>query len=197
MSTIAKAYELFINGKLPGGRNALLKSKTDGNAISEKPIWMQGDKCLIHLYFREPGAPGSNSSSLSLDESFSMVLSGSLQASPATPLFSVSAWTKQGEADVYYEGTLNLGTIPLDAAFAQDSTATELQIPVDIEVRDFGNTIRITYRANISISRQMYAGEAAPGAVALPAALLTSPDGSTWQLGVSDVGEPTFTKVAE
>ena len=196
MSTISKAYELFINGNLPGGRDALLKSKTDGNAISEKPVWMQGDKCLLHLYFRAPGEPGANSTSLDLGESFSMVLSGALPAAPTVPLFSVSDWAKKGEADYYYEGVLDLATNPLETAFAADTSATELKVAVDIEVRDPGDTTRITYRANLSISRQTYAGQAAPGAVALPAALLTAPDGGVWQLGVDNLGEITKTKVS-
>ena len=150
----------------------------------EKPCWMQGDKCLVHLYFRKPGDPGEDSASLSLDESFSMVLSGSLASDRTTPLFSVSSWSKKGDTDVYYEGTIDLNTQALADAFAAD------------KVPNPGNTERITYRANIIVSRQSYSGETAPGSVALPAALLTSPDGDIWRLGVGNDGEITGTKIA-
>lgn len=195
MSTISKAYELFVNGKLPGGRESLLKSLTDGNAISENPVWMQGDKCLVHVYFRDPGLPGASATGMTLDESFSMILSGALPSAPTVSLFSVLDWTKKGETDVYYEGTIDLDTIPLQSAFSADSAAEELEVRVDIEVRNPGNTTRITYRANVSVSRQIYAGETAPGSVAAPAALLTSPDSSIWQLGVNNDGQPTCIKI--
>jgi hypothetical protein len=195
MSTISKAYRLVINADLPGGRNSLLKAIDDGNSISETPIWMQGDKCSIRCYFRTPGDPGEPSTSIELDAGFTMVLSGVLKDTPADSLFTVSAWTKEGEGDVYYLGALDLNTIALNAAFAANADADQLDVLVDIEIRDAGNTEWITYRAEIAIARQAYAGEMAPSPVLYPFGNLTAPDGGIWQVGVTNDGQPTFTKV--
>ena len=195
MSNISMAYQLVINGDLPGGLNSLLKSISEGNPISVMPVWMQGDECSLRCYFRTPGAPGAASVSVELTEGFSMIVSGVLKDSPGDPLFLVSSWTKQGSTDVYYQGTINLNTVPLAAAFEANTDLDQLNVSVDIEVRNAGDTQRITYRADIAIARQAYSGEADPEAIDYPAAILVAPDGSRWRQGINNDGQPTFERV--
>lgn len=195
MSILSKAYVLVINGDLPGGRNSLLKSITEGNPSSEEPIWMQGDVCDLHLYFRTMGDVGQDTTSIDLGEDFSMILAGSLEKTPDVNLFMVSQWTKEGDEDVYYAGTLQLDTEAIEAAFESEKS-DELSVLIDIEVRDTANTKRISYRIRISIARQVYSGQTVPGTLEYPAAIMTAPDGSKWQLGIDNNGEITKTKVA-
>ena len=92
-------------------------------------------------------------------------------------------------------GTLNLNTSEIETAMVGINYGGSIDLYIDIEVRDAGNTERLTYRATAKLYKQIYAGETAPSIVTLPPAILTSPDGSYWQLGVSNDGQPTFTRV--
>ena len=185
MTTLNRAIKWYINGDLPGGRNALLDGLT-ANPINLKPSLMQGDALLIHLYFRAPGAVGSATTAVSLAAGYTLYLVGKVASAIGTGsvLFNVSDWT---DGEDYYQGTLNLNTAAINAAFAAESGKDAIDVSVDIEYRDAGNTERVTYRADIQLCRQVYQGtEAAP----TPSVVLglESPSGYVFRLSISDEG---------
>ena len=195
MPTLNRFYALIINSKLPGGREAAMISITDGNPVAEKPVFMWGDKCPIRLYFRIPGDPGEDATPCELSADYSLVLAAA-QEEGTTELFRVVDWVKVGaDADIYYEGMLDLNTDALASAFATPSISS-LDVAVDIEYRDAANTNRLTYRVSAVIYRQRFSDTGVVPST-LSAAYLRSPDGSTWQLTVNDAGQMAVIKVAE
>lgn len=185
MTTLNRAIKWYINGDLPGGRNALLDGLT-ANPINLKPSLMQGDALLIQLYFRAPGAVGSPTTAVSLAAGYTLYLVGKVaeDIGSGDVLFNVSDWTDGSD---YYQGTLNLNTAAINAAFAAQSGIDAIDVAVDIEYRDAGNTERVTYRADIQLCRQVYQGtEAAP----TPSVVLglESPSGYVFRLSITDEG---------
>jgi hypothetical protein len=189
MTTLNRAIKWYINGDLPGGRNALLEGITP-NPPNIKPALMQGDQTAIQLYFRKMGAVGVDTTAYTLDAGYTLYLVGKLASAldDGAVLFSVSSWTSPGEGEEHYSGTLNLNTAEIDAAFAATTESDTIDVSVDIEYRDAGNTERVTYRADIQICRQVYQGSEA---VPTPNLLNTfeSPGGYIFQLSITDDGQ--------
>jgi hypothetical protein len=185
MTTVNRAYSLAINANLPGGRNSLLKDSTDSNPISEKPYLMCGDSVPLRLYFRIP-VLGANSTTAELEAGSVIVLCGTLAETPYTNLFVVSGFALSSE---YYTADINLNVAPVIAALA---TASTIDVSIDIEVRNATNTARITYRADVVLCKEGFNSDT----VSTSLAVVASPDGSIWQVGVTNEGQPTCLSVA-
>lgn len=186
MSTVNRAYVLVINANLPGGRNSLIKSITDGNPISEKPYLMCGDCVPLHVYFREPGDPGEAPAAAELEAGTVIVMSGSMADSPYTSLFVAAGFALTGE---YYHATLDLNTPAMRSALESQDT---VDVAIDIECRNAANTARITYRADVTVCKQVFDSATVPTSLAVVAA----PDGSVWMVGVTNDGQTACTSVA-
>ncbi len=198
MTTLNRSIDLYVNGDLPGGQNALLQSQTSGNPISGRPQWMMGDRFTLNLYFRETGDAGELTTAYTLPDDLSLALVGkdssALKTGPV--LFSASGadWSKQGADDaVYYQAVLALDTDAVLAAFAAASTDT-IDVDVDIKFMDGGNTARLTYRVELTLCRTAYIGtEALP--VPGVAYRIKSPGGIMFQISVTDDGQFQLTRV--
>lgn len=188
MTTLNRAISLYINGDLPGGRNALLEGLT-ANPPNQKPCLMQGDACPLRVFFRKPGAVGDATTAYTLEEGYTLYLVGKLSAELKTGdvLFSVNAWTSPGEGEEFYSGVLNLSTEELDAAF-EAATSGTLDVAIDIEYRNAGNTERVTYRADVQLCRQGYQGSE-PVPTPNVAFALVSPSGYVFSITIDDHGE--------
>ena len=193
MTTLNRSINLYINGNLPGGRNAILDGQTS-NPTNLRPALMQGDKCPIRLYFRSPGDPGEDSTAVDLGQDYSLVLCGKIEASlkNSAELFRVSDWAHVGD---YYEGTLDLTTSALATAMTEENSDA-LDVAIDIEYRDIANSVRLTYRADVTVFRQVYDSIGIPPST-LSASYLQSPDGSNWRLTVDDNGQLAIDKVGD
>jgi hypothetical protein len=195
-TTLNRILELVINGDLPGGSNSLLKSKTSSAAIDTRIKFIAGNRFTLRLYFRKPSTSiGGAPTIYELATPNSMVLSGKKDTGniDGDELFSILDWVKLGTGDTaYYQGILDLETAPILALFA--SGPDEVPVSVDIVVRDAINSERITWRAEITLCRRVYAGTGIPPST-LSASYLQSPDGSTWQVAIDDNGQASWTKV--
>jgi hypothetical protein len=194
-TTLNRVLELVINGDLPGGANATLDSKTSGKTPSIRPRWMAGDACPLNLYFRKPAtAIGAASTVYALSTPMSLVLSAKKdeQNIEGDELFRISDWAVIGSGEtIYYQGSLDLTTVALASLFASGSD--EVPVSVDIEYRDAANSSRLTWRAELTLCRQVYSGGIPPSS--LSSSYLQSPDGSLYQITVDDAGEIQKTKI--
>jgi hypothetical protein len=200
MATAIPEINLFLDYLKPGGIEPLLEE------FKSKPVYtraavMSGDVCKLRLYFRKRGATAeTDSTEETLPAGSTIVVAGKNAADlTSDSLFCASSFSEVTGLNTSkcYESTLDLNNVTLLAVMtALEKTVTKLTAIVDIEVRNAGNTSRVTYRTTIEIYRQVYAGEAAPSSVVTAPAILVSPDGSRFQLGIDNDGEITKTKVA-
>jgi hypothetical protein len=196
MTTLNRAIKWYINGDLPGGRNAMLDGLT-ANPPQLKPALMQGDTLPLQLYFRQPGLVGADTTALTLAAGYTLYLVGKLasEIDSGAALFAISTWTSPGEGQEYYAGTLNLNTEAIAAAFAASGAGDTLDIAVDIEYRDAGNTERCTYRADVQLFRQVY-----QGAEVLPTPSATypfvSPSGYVFEQTIDDNGQLSIRRIS-
>jgi len=195
MATLNRAIGWYIDGASSGGRNALLDG-VSANPLNLSPSLMQGDKLTVQLYFRAIGSVGADTTALELAAGYTLHLVGKLKDSigSGAVLFAVSSWTKPESGDYYY-GTLDLNTEALNAAFSSAADEDTLDVSIDIEYRDAGNTERLTFRVEAQIARQVYQGtEATPApSVSFP---LTSPSGYVFSLTIDDDGELSSERVS-
>jgi hypothetical protein len=193
MATLTRDISIFIDGSRSGGLEAVL----DGKASTQRAYphaLMAGDSCVLNIYFRQRSTANSASTAYELPSGSTLVVAG--RTTSGNLLFVSSDFVVSGTSDdVRMAGTLNLNTSEIETAMVGINYGGSIDLYIDIEVRDAGNTERLTYRATAKLYKQIYAGETAPSIVTLPPAILTSPDGSYWQLGVSNDGQPTFTRV--
>lgn len=194
MATLNREILLYIDGDRPGGLDALLDGKRS-SAPNVRPAFMTGDKCSVKLLFRSKPVDLSASSALDLAVGATIVMSAKTKEGTSL-LFSVSSFAESGSSDDKgYAGTLDLNTAECLAATASLGNNESVLIYIDIEVRDAGNTERLTYRVAAYLYKQVYAGEVAPTPVLYPIGNFASPDGSIWVMSVTNDGQPTFTKV--
>lgn len=66
------------------------------------------------------------------------------------------------EADVYYEGLLDLNTDELNAIFAATGAPDEVPLDIDVELQNADNSRRLTLRFQVVAVRQKYSGQAEP-----------------------------------
>ncbi len=151
-----RAVDLYLNTRLTPGL-ILLKSKTDP---SPPPAlqWIQGDRFLLRLWFLEPSATiGQPPAVQSVPAGSTLKFAG--KASPGDPslLFLAPSFTEVGAGDdLHYEATLDLNTVELENAFQAANTITAT---CDVEVRDAGNTERITFQFTVTVHEQIYRGD--------------------------------------
>lgn len=186
MTTLNSNLRLYVNGDSPGGANALLQSQTSGNPVTSRPAWMQGDRVVLCVYFRKPNADvGEVTTAYALLSGYSLTVCGKLadDVKDGQELFRSFEWVETGsDDDVHYEATLDLETNAINAAFAS-SSEDSLDVDIDIEYRDSAGYC-VTYRAQISVTRQVYQGTSERQAYRI-----VSPTGVVYLLWVSDDGQ--------
>lgn len=154
-------HNLYIDIDRPGGLPCLLDGKAS-SLLQSEPQMVHADQFPLNVYFRRRGSAGAASTAVDLGAGKTLILAGKKSAVLATgeTLFSAAGFEAAGEGDdLHYTADLNLNTGALATALGTENT---LPVRVDIEIQTAGNAQRITYQFNLTISRQVYAGEPAP-----------------------------------
>jgi hypothetical protein len=193
--TISPAVSLYLDGDLPGGRDAALDGTT-GNPPALALALCQADIVSLRVYFRRKGTVGASSTALELAAGYGLVVAGKLASDldAADPLFLVNSWTLTGTGTdgAYYAGSLNLNTVPIQAAFDAADAGDTLTLAVDVQVTIGGQIM--TYRVAATLYRQGYA-DSGTAALVTPSVSLTSPAGYVWQLTIDDNGTLSATRI--
>jgi hypothetical protein len=191
MATLNREFLIYIDGAKWGGLDATLDG-TSSAPPSLPHCFMAGDRATLKLFFRARDAANGPSTADTLPAGSTIVVAGRVAASDGALLFVASSFSASGDA---YAGTVDLNTDAVATVMTSVAYGTYLDIYLDIEVRDAGDTVRTTYRINARLYKQVYAGEIAPSVVVPPAAILESPSGYRWQLAVTDDGQLQMTRV--
>jgi hypothetical protein len=200
MATAIPEINLFLDYAKPGGLEPLLAS-FKSRPVYTRPAVMAGDVCKLRLYFRIVGATAeSDSTEETLPAGSTIVVAAKPASNLAATslLFCASTFTEVSgiSGAKCYEGEINLSTAEIVSAMALLApTADRITARVDIEVRNAGNTSRVTYQTSVDIFRQVYSGETAPSTVTLPPSVLTAPDLSQWQLTIGNDGQLSATRI--
>jgi hypothetical protein len=200
MATAIPEINLFLDYYKPGGVEPLLE-EFKSKQVYSRQAFMSGDVCKIRLYFRKRGATAeSDSTEETLPAGSTIVVAGRNSTDLTSALlFCANAFSEVTglNSSKCYEATLDLNTETMLAAMTGlATTVTKITAVIDIEVRNAGNTSRVTYRTTIEIYRQVYAGEIAPSPLSLPPMTRTDELGGVWEIGVTSTGQTTWTKVA-
>lgn len=193
MTTLARQITLVLNGDLPGGANAVLSDLTSGRAAGSRLRWMQGDACPHYVYFRKPAAAiGAAAEIYELAAGYTLVAGAKVHIAnyPATSLFEILSFARTviGD-DVCYVGMIDLNTDAIDDALETHAT---VDVDIDYEYRDALNTVRLSYRAEITIVRQAYEGTA-PTQTYL---ISSTPGLFVFRISASDAGQLQITREA-
>lgn len=132
---------------------------TTSNARSSAPVFVQGDKFRLELYFRAPAnSPLNASSAQQLPAGSVVMLAGKLttELDAAPALFSAGPFSEAGAGDTLcYAADLDMATVELTAAFAA-AAETSLTVRVDVEVQNSDNSDRLTYQFDVTVKQQAY-----------------------------------------
>jgi hypothetical protein len=193
MATTIPEINLFLDYFKPGGSEPLL-DEFKSKPVYTHPSVMSGDVCKLRIYFRKRGTTAESASTEeTLPAGSTIVVAGKTAADlTSDALFCASSFSEVTglSGAKCYESTLDLNNVPLMAVMAAlGNTITKLTALVDIEVRNSGNTSRVTYRSTIEIYRQVYDGLLAPSPLGYPEIVMVSPNGSYWKVGVADTGQ--------
>lgn len=151
--------KLYINVDAAGGYPLLAGTS---NVAAQKPIFVQGDRFPLQLWFRRPGSATGASTAIALADTSSVILSGKLKDALDADelLFCADSFTETGSgADTYYSGDLILDTEPLNELFAA-SASDQITIVIDLTIT-LGAT-RYTFQFEAFIKRRVYNSEGAP-----------------------------------
>jgi hypothetical protein len=193
MATLSREIALYIDGDKSGGLDAVLDG-TNSTPPNYPTALMAGDKCPLKVYFRQKATDNTASTYLDLPAGSTLVVAG--RTTSGNVLFASTGFAASGagtEASCYV-GTIDLATAEIEAALAATPYGSAISIYIDIEVRNAGNTERLTFRGYAQLYKQVYDGSSSATSIAF--GTMTAPDGGVWQIGVTDDGQPTFTKVA-
>ncbi len=159
----ARSLDLYLNVAAPVG--AQLVRSAGSLAALERPSWIAGDKFNLRLNLRQPAPGGTGSVAVELEEGDVIAVAG-VKSGGTTILFLADDFENiSGETeDPVYEGELNLNTSQLVSALGNDLSMLTV---VDVEIRNADNTERRTLRFNVTILKQVYAGDA-PAPTAIP-----------------------------
>lgn len=193
MATLSREIALFIDGLKAGGLDAALDQK-NSTPPNYPAALMSGDKCPLKVYFRQKDDENGASTYLDLPAGSTLVVAG--RTSSGSLLFAATGFSASGAGTdaSCYAGTIDLSTAEIEAALTSTAYGSAIPLYVDIEVRNAGDTERLTFRISANLYKQVYDGSSAATSIAY--GTCTAPDGGVWQIGVTNDGQPTFTKVA-
>ena len=184
----ARVISLYIDITKPGGVACLLAGKSSSE-ISAVPSFILGDKFTLALYFRRPSA-GITTASTAVSISGAVALGAKPTADLESTdlLFSAADFAETDtDDDLHYEAAVDLNTPELLAAMGDEDT---LDVTVDIEVRDAGNSERLTFQFAAQVRRQALIGtEAGPTAAPSLFDYFTDDDGLHCLRITNDLGE--------
>lgn len=137
--------------------------------LSTRPVFVQGDHFTLRLAFMEVEPPETEGDTptvnfLTLPTDDQIVIAG--KPGPniiyGDKFFKSEGFTKvtEGEGEnekVYYEALCNLHTEQIRKWFNEQKTR-QVEVEVDVEVQNQGNTERITYRFVVILYSEAYTG---------------------------------------
>ncbi|NQT92553.1 MAG: hypothetical protein HQ559_07320 [Lentisphaerae bacterium] len=161
MSDWERTLDLYFNTEARTGNAMLL---IEGTSVRESvtPIMVEGDKFTLRLFFRKKLATGGVET-VELPSSSVLGFAGKLATRIGTgdPLLACESFAFDGEGDAAnWQGTLDLNTVELAAAFSGEEK--QIAVTCDLEIQNADNSERITLQADIIIRRQVYDGETGP-----------------------------------
>jgi hypothetical protein len=167
MSVWTKRIALYFNVD-SGGSAPLLDGKSSTQR-SAAPVFVQGDKVRLELWFRSLAASPLNASTVAQLVAGSKIAVAAKQLTaldePAV-LFSAFDFVEGGSGDdLYYYADLDLNTQEIDDLFdTEDETSAAIR--VDIEIQNSDNTDRLTLQFDATLKQQVYDNglAATPGA---------------------------------
>jgi hypothetical protein len=191
MATLSREIAIYIDGSRSGGLDAVLDGKLS-TARSYPHALMAGDKCPLKVFFRARDPQNGASTAVELAAGSTMVVAGRTTA--GVILFASSSFTAAGTGDdAYMGGTIDLATVEIETALTATKYGSSIDIYIDIEVRDAGNTERLTFRAAAKLYKQVYDGSSIATSIAF--GTLTAPDLSQWQLTIGNDGQLSATRI--
>lgn len=151
---------------------ALLKPNGDGTGFSTDSTLelIAGDKYALRISFRDE----TKALKLSLPSGFDVQFVGRASAS-GDILFLADSFSEDTSDtnEYFYAATLDLGTAEISDAFAALSGTDQLEVVVQVECRDSGNTERITLQFSAILFRDYYTSGAPSGSPAAQAGVFS------------------------
>jgi hypothetical protein len=193
MATLSREIALYIDGSKSGGLDAILDGP-NSTPPNYPAALMSGDKCPLKVFFRQRATDNGASTFLDLPAGSTLVVAG--RTVTGSLLFASTGFTASGAGTdaSCYAGTIDLSTEEIQTALVSTNYGSALSIFIDIEIRNAGDTERLTFRTSARLYKQVYDGSSSVTSIAY--GTMTAPDGGIWQIGVTNDGQPTFTKVA-
>lgn len=189
MSDLAISKKIYLDGERSGGPDASLDG-TASNPPSTPYSFVAADRFPLEVYFRQRAVDNGASTALNAPSGSTCVIAG--KTASGTLLF---AEVLTASSD-HYAGTLDLTSAEVAAAVLGLPNGGSIDLYVDFEVKNAGETNTLTFRANCKLYKQIYDGGAAPAAVTVPPTVAVSPDGSRWRLDITNDGALQPVKVA-
>ncbi len=158
--TWTRQQDLILDLDAFGASKRPLLDSRDAISQAEPPEWTEGDRFSLRLFFR--ARQGSALVAVDLPSNSVIVVAGCDRTKPNDPpLFSATGFALSGTGDsACWTAILNLATDELHAALA---TKSSIQVEVDCELSDPGNTERATLHFSATIRAESYAsGEPTP-----------------------------------
>lgn len=164
--TLSLYIDVTASGRMP-----LLEAGLS-DTIGAYPILISGDEIPVRLYFMTPDPNGGAPTAEAPAAGSAIVLAGKKKGSiadEAIPLFLADDFAEVSQED-YWEGTLNLDTVELDAALGDEE---EITVMVDVEISVDGSIG--TFQFPVTVKREVQEGEGEPvpgarsGEIAVPA----------------------------
>lgn len=186
-----RTQTIFLDPTNPA--SALLRREAESTQANTSGVeFIAGDKFPLRLAFYDL----SSGEAMTLASGFSLVFAGKLASAinGSTLLFLTTSFTGVTvETETHYSGTLDLNTEEIMAAFASEPSLNELNVVIDVEYRNAGNTERVTLRVPCKLLRQVYVDEGTPNS-ATPVVRVTQPStGDVYLLTISATGQLEYT----
>lgn len=160
MSVWTKRIALYLDVESAGG--APLLAGKSSQRLTAWPVFIQGDKVRLELYFRTPASSPLNASTVAELAAGSKIVVAAKQAEEldeASSLFSVTGFAQAGAGDdLCYYADLDLNTQEIDDLFSEASDSSAA-IKVDVEVQNADNSDRLTFQFDATLKQQVYDNE--------------------------------------
>lgn len=152
--SLSREFSLYLNSKNPS--DPLLVSPYASQVANNLAV-TSGDVFTLKVYFVD--TIGSVPTYVLPDANDSIIFAAKRLVSDSSLVFYKDTWTRH---DNYISATLDFSV--LSGFWLNSSESSRISL-ADIEVRNSGNTERITYSFPIAVKRQVFGGETAPGTI--------------------------------
>jgi hypothetical protein len=152
LMAITRTASLYLNGVDPSQPVFL---SPDSNVLARGIAGTSGDKFTLSLFWVT--ATGSSPTYDLPAVGDTIIFAAKKRPSDTDLVFLTTTWTRES---THLEGTLDLGVAD---SFWDSPAQAQKTITANVEVRNAGNTSRLTWSFALTLTRQVYGGETAPG----------------------------------